>query len=243
MHLNIINYGKGAKPLVFFHGWGFDHHIWSLLIPQISHDFDIYLIDLPGFGGSSYMDWELFKFKLLQNLPQTFALVGWSMGGLWATRLALECPEAISHVLNVASSPCFIKDAQWPGLEVSAFQAFYGKIVADPDLGLERFIRSQLRTSNLENISNLTPKLNVNLSLQKSLDILLEWDLRRELIALKMPVSYLFGTHDVISPRGLMHAMQLAYPQFKYVLFEQAAHIPFLSHQAKFIELVEQFFL
>lgn len=68
----------------------------------------MYLVDLPGFGNSGLVGWEDFKKCLLRYLPQEFALIGWSLGGLYATRLALET-DRCSHLLNIAASPCFIK--------------------------------------------------------------------------------------------------------------------------------------
>lgn len=115
MNVNIRSYGEGL-PLVFFHGWGFDSRIWLPLVPQLSRDYQIILIDLPGFGHTPIMEWELFKKFLLEQLPKHFALIGWSMGGLYAIRLAVEEPDRVYKLINIASSPRFLYTDLWPGV-------------------------------------------------------------------------------------------------------------------------------
>ena len=80
MAVNVVNYGEG-RPLVLFHGWGFDTCVWRSLLPLLTHQYQLYLVDLPGFGLTPLMEWDLFKEALLNQLPRRFALVGWSMGG------------------------------------------------------------------------------------------------------------------------------------------------------------------
>ena len=53
-----INYevsGVGP-PLIFLHGWGCDLHTFDKLVKEISEDFTVYQIDLPGFGQSEIKD-------------------------------------------------------------------------------------------------------------------------------------------------------------------------------------------
>lgn len=81
--LNIQNYGTG-HPIVWLHGWGFDSQIWSDILPHLlalPSQYQIFLVDLPGFGSSSCMSWSTFKSTLLSQLPTQFTLLGWSLGG------------------------------------------------------------------------------------------------------------------------------------------------------------------
>ncbi len=61
--------------------------------------------------------WNQFEKKLLDILPPSFNLIGWSLGGLLATRIALTTPARIIKLMNVTSSPYFIKEGDWPGIE------------------------------------------------------------------------------------------------------------------------------
>lgn len=123
MKINIHSYGKGF-PLVFFHGWGFDSQIWLPLVSKLSMDYQLILVDLPGFGHSSIMDWDSFKELLMAQLPHQFALIGWSMGGLYAMRLAVEEPGRVDYLVNVTSSPRFLNSDLWPGVSLDVFKRF-----------------------------------------------------------------------------------------------------------------------
>lgn len=239
MNLNIKTRGKGPA-LVFFHGWGFDHKIWRDVAVILEKTYTLYLVDLPGFGVSSQMTWEQFKHGLLQQLPQEFTVIGWSMGGLYATRLAIETPARVNHLVNIASSPRFIKEPDWPGVDKLVFDVFLSNLTVNPQQTISEFIRLQLKNQTYEYDNHLLPNTS---SLEIGLKILAEWDLREPLHAFSRPASYLFGRLDAITSRATMPTMQKIYPSFNYVMFAKAAHMPFLSHQDEFIATLENLLL
>lgn len=236
MNLHINIQGKG-QPLVFFHGWGFDHRIWLQLARLLSSHYCLYLVDLPGFGQSSLMSWELFKKHLLQQLPEHFALVGWSMGGLFATRLAIEEPERVTCLLNISSSPRFIKEKSWPGVEQTILDSFFLKLASEPERTIAEFVGLQLKDQSYNYRSPLNPSVP---GLEAGLKVLADWDLRQSLCLFTKPACFMFGRLDAITPRMTMVTMQKLYPAFDYVMFDKAAHIPFLSHQDEFIAILER---
>ena len=238
MSLHLSIHGQG-KPLVLFHGWGFDAQIWSLLLPALTDSYQIYLVDLPGFGLTSLMDWETFKTALLQKLPPCFALAGWSMGGLLATKLAIEEPTRVTHLVNISSSPCFIREKNWPGVDPQMLRAFYHALTRDPLHTVQQFIQLQLQGQSLPLASVVGQSASLS-GLLAGLDLLLNLDLRNDLVRLTMPVCYMFGRLDAIIPRMTLKKMQELYPNFEYILFSKAAHAPFLSHPEEFILAIER---
>lgn len=221
-----------GQPIVFFHGWGFDSHIWHHLIPTLSPQYQMILVDLPGFGQTPSMSWEIFNQLLLDQLPPRFKVIGWSLGGLYATRLALEQPARIEHLINVSSSPRFIRDQNWPGVSSEVFSGFNKNIMMNPSRTLQDFIALQAGKAQSKVKQIHIPS---SIALQEGLNILESWDLRDSLAEGTLPISYMFGRLDPITPIRTMNAMQEVYPQFHYVLFNKAAHMPFLSHQDEFV--------
>jgi pimeloyl-[acyl-carrier protein] methyl ester esterase len=61
------------------------------------------------------------------------------------------------------------------------------------------------------------------------------------LIRFDRPACYMFGRLDPIVPISLMQTMRLLYPEFNYVFFKRAAHMPFLSHMDLFLEALKRF--
>lgn len=239
MSLNISTYGQG-KPLVFFHGFGCSGPIFSTLVSRLSKDYTLYFVDLPGFGKSPILEWAAFKNTLLAQLPLEFTLIGWSMGGLYATRLAVEEPGRLTHLVNIASSPRFIQDEAWPGIERTAFDAFATSVKANAKLALSQFMQRMVPTwEDLSSIVGDCPPSEAGLV--SGLEALLYWDLREKMVRLTLPVCYMFGRFDTIVPRSTLVQMQTNYPQFEYVFFSKAAHAPFLSHQDQFVSALHDF--
>jgi len=233
-----INESGTGYPLVLFHGWGFDQLIWETLTQQIAGRFTVYVVDLPGFGQSPVMTWNRFKTQILKQLPDRFALAGWSLGGLYATRLALESSPRVSHLINIASSPRFIKTDNWPGVEQRVLDTFFNELQRDPGGVRTRFIELQSQRQAPQTPACFLPSVE---GLKAGLDVLANWDLRDKLHQLDIPVCYMFGRFDAITPRTTLTTMKILYPQFDYVLFPKASHMPFMSHQDAFISELERF--
>lgn len=233
VHIHIQGEGH---PLVFFHGWGFDHQIWLSLIAAMKKNYRLYLVDLPGFGLSPRMTWSSFKQSLLSQVPQPFAVVGWSMGGLFATRLAIEHQDCLTHLINIASSPCFVKKSDWVGIDRLALEQFYKNLIENPRQALAEFIELQFKGITSYSYHSSTPETE---SLKAGLEILTDWDLRAPLHAVNKSTCFMFGGLDAIVPRATLGIMRQIYPQFNYILFPKAAHAPFLSHANEFIEQLD----
>lgn len=232
--------GNTQAPIVFFHGWGFDSHIWLHTAARLfTSEFDAYFVDLPGFGHSQSMPWKTFKERLLAQLPPQFAVLGWSMGGLFATRLALELPERVTHLINLASSPYFVRSNGWPGIKCSALQQFQILVKHDPIAALNDFAQWQLKSTSIEG-GEIAQQPEKD-SLQAGLEVLSQWDFRQQLQALTQPVLYLFGRLDSIVPFRTMTAMQMLYPQYQYEMITDAAHALFLSHPKALKQKVQAF--
>lgn len=236
--LAIQTYGAGS-PVVLFHGWGFDSHIWDTLIPdllELPHAYQIILVDLPGFGQSPLLSWSDFKQQLFAAVPRPFSVLAWSLGGLFATRLAKEAPDKIKKLLLVASTPYFMQAPNWVGIAPETLNDFYQQLISTPQITRQQFIRSQLPADMYAEETPLAPvDSKLFLGLHEGLLILKHWDLRRYLSQLTMPVAYLFGRLDRIVSHKTLGILQDTFPQFHYSLLPHAGHMPFLSHRTGFI--------
>ena len=237
MNIHLSSYGEGT-PLVFFHGWGFDSQIWLSLLPYFEKNYQLILVDLPGFGQTRLQDWITFKINLLAQLPQEFILCGWSLGGLYATRLAIEESNRVVSLINITSSPRFIADASWPGVPKEVFIKFHQNLTVDIKRTLIEFMSLQCNKKISQCEPGIIPSKE---GLQSGLNILDSWDLRPGLKQLTIPACFMFGRLDPITPINTMNKMQDLYPDFNYVLFNKAAHMPFLSHPDLFIEQFLEF--
>jgi 2-hydroxy-6-oxonona-2,4-dienedioate hydrolase len=93
--------GEGP-PLVLLHALGDNALDWSWVLPALSRGYRVYAPDLPGIGGGSAADYSPASFAsfvgaFLDALGiERAAVVGNSLGGLIALRLALSDPARVS---------------------------------------------------------------------------------------------------------------------------------------------------
>ena len=106
--LNIESKGQGID-IVMLHGWGMNHAVFSPLFEKLSN-YRVHYVDLPGFGHSDAIDGELEAWcqHLIEQLPDNSIWLGWSLGGLIASKIALLYPTKVKALITVASSPCFL---------------------------------------------------------------------------------------------------------------------------------------
>jgi pimeloyl-ACP methyl ester carboxylesterase len=90
--------------IVLLHGVGLDHTIWGPVVERLDaagYD-DLVADDLPGHGGHR-LDGPATLRSLAPELPGPCHLVGFSLGGLIATRLAADRPGLVRSLTLVAT--------------------------------------------------------------------------------------------------------------------------------------------
>jgi pimeloyl-[acyl-carrier protein] methyl ester esterase len=236
------------NPVVFLHGWGLNHQVWSQLQQALPTQLDIYTPDLPGFGLSpcpATYDLDTVLAQLAAQIPNQSIVLGWSLGGLLAIALASRYPEKVKTLGLIASSPCFMATDNWPGMEHRVMQQFAGQLQQDLALTVERFLAIQAMGSStarqdikLLKQAVLSLPLPSAMALQGGLQLLQQLDLRQEFAALRQPVFAILGRLDSLVPVAIAPLLQNLRPATKIELLQKASHAPFISHQQEFISLL-----
>ncbi len=235
-------------PVVFLHGWGLNHQVWSQLLLALPSGLAIHTPDLPGFGLSpcpgSY-DIDSVLAQLAEQIPDQSTVVGWSLGGLLATALASRYPDKVKKLGLIASSPCFMAKENWPGMESRVMQQFAGQLQQDLALTVERFLAIQAMGSSTarQDIKQLKQAvLSVALpsatALQGGLELLATLDLRQEFAALRQSVFIILGRLDSLVPVAIAPLLQDLRSELQVEVLAKASHAPFISHQQEFISLL-----
>ncbi len=263
MSLHVETQGSG-DPLLLIHGWGMHGGVWEEVAHKLAADFQVFSVDLPGYGfsvgrDSSRCDGDVgvnpdlpldaIVGQLASQFTQPLAVCGWSLGGQIAQRWAAREPDKVRRLILVTSTPCFRTREDWScAMAGEVLAQFAAELEKSHHTTLRRFISLQLRGSESERelatmlrerlFSRGEPDRDV---LRAGLDILRDADLRSELVNIGQPTLVIAGERDKLTPPAASTYMAKAIPHARLVEVKGAAHAPFLSHPDYFVELIKSF--
>ena len=101
--MKIKSLGGRGEPLLMIHGWGVNSKIWTSLVDELKLFVTVYVVDLPGMGGSKSispytLDNIAKEIKANMRLKRC-NILGWSLGGQVAMYLAIKMPEFVKKLI------------------------------------------------------------------------------------------------------------------------------------------------
>lgn len=243
--------GEGERDLVLLHGWGLNAEVWGCTLERLTPHFRLHLVDLPGygrsqgFGGMSLA--QMAEIVLAAAPPQAWWL-GWSLGGLVASQIALTQPQRVRGLITVASSPCFAAQDDWPGIRPEVLSGFQQQLSQDFQRTVERFLALQtLGTASARQDARLLKSVVLNQPmpsvevLNGGLEMLRTADLRLPMAELTLPLLRIYGYLDGVVPRKVAGLLDVSWPHSSSLVMAKAAHAPFISHPDEFAEIIRIF--
>lgn len=249
--------GTGTD-IVVLHGWGLNANIWTPVVTPLAQVGQLHRLDLPGYGESPWptdtpLTFENLCELTLAALPERCHLIGWSLGGLVATELALRYPERFYSLTTVASSPFFpaesnVTEGDWPGIEPHILNTFAKQLSKDFKRTVERFLALQSLGSPhaREDVKQIKewlfakPMASVEV-LDAGLDMLASVDLRKRLPELQVPCLRMYGKLDALVPKAVAERVSTWLPQSECYVAPKCSHAPFISDPEGFINRLVPF--
>ncbi len=244
----------GSGPdLVLLHGWGLHSDIFGSLASTLSASRRVTSVDLPGHGRSPFdppfHDLDSLASAIVPGLPAACTLIGWSLGGLVALRLAAMYGSRVRRLVLVATTPRFVAAPDWPhGLMTEVIEEFALQLARDHRAVLNHFLTLQARGDERQRA--LIRDLRLLLArhdapqpaaLAAGLGILREADLRGEARRVRVPTLVISGEYDRLTPPAAGQFLAAQIPSARHVLVRGASHAPFLSHPGGFLHALEAF--
>lgn len=231
---NRIHYYEGGSsagaPVVLVHGLGSRAEDWANLMPQLKQaGFHVYAIDLLGYGlsaqpaNATYSIPEEAQYVeefLSQHGLQKVNLLGWSMGGWVAMRVALDAPERIAKlVLCDAAGLRFHPDFTPEDLEpttIPAVQRLYRLLTPQPVHMPDFLARDMIRKFKQRNwVVDRSAR-----SMFTGADLL-----DGKLGKLQMPTLIVWGKQDHLTPLATGIAMHRQIPQSVLEIYDGCGHL------------------
>ena len=246
MSLHVEREGQGPD-LALLHGWGLHGGAWNGARERLARRFTLHVVDLPGHGRSAHVPVDSFEAavaRVAAVVPREAFLCGWSLGGLFAQRLAAMQP--IAGLALVAATPCFTTRGDWPhAMKPATLAAFARGLHEDRERTLRDFVhlnalhgiheREAVRALARELAARPAPLA----ALEASLAWLRDVDLRPLVPSLDVPAIVLHGARDALAPIEAGRWLAAHLPRSRLVEIDDAAHLPFFTHRDAFVAALE----
>ena len=251
--MKIKSLGGRGEPLLMIHGWGVNSEIWTSLVDELKLFVTVYVVDLPGMGGSSSISpytLDSISKEIKANVPiKKCNILGWSLGGQVAMYLAIKMPEFVEKLILMSTTPCFVEKIDWPyGVNKQFFLNF--EIEAKKNLNdtLMKFFLIQIIGINdskkmMKFLKNEFIELrDGNKSgMQSALNVLKEADLRNDVKKIDKLTLIITGDKDRLTSTK---ASVWLYETIKGATLKEikgANHMPFISHKEAMTASVKKF--
>jgi pimeloyl-ACP methyl ester carboxylesterase len=221
----------GAPEILILHGLGDSIAGWARVLGPLSRTHRVHIVDLPGHGLSpSPPD---FRLQTLLDPVARYAagmrapvLVGHSLGGWLAARLALRPQTAAAGLILVNPAGALLPRDEW-----TQFRALFDS--GDANGYIERaFHRAPLA---LRLFPAEIARAMASPVTRAFLDAVAPDDFLRdaELASLRMPVRLVWGDCDRLLPAGTLPFFRAHLPSAEIVLLPRAGHLPHLETPAE----------
>jgi pimeloyl-[acyl-carrier protein] methyl ester esterase len=248
-----------GRPLVLVHGWAMSSAVFTEALQALAGDFRVLAPDLRGHGdsdpanGCSLEDFAGDLRQWLEGLGiSSLDLLGWSLGGQVALRLAPLLGKGLGRLLLVASTPCFTAGEGWPAglpaVQVKAMSRGLKRRYRETldDFFARQFQAGEVSSGRLEEIrtfaapgeGSVLPTAETALA---ALETLQTGDLRGELCEVEAPALVLHGDEDQIIPPDAGQFLAARLPQGRFVGLAGTGHAPFLSRPEQCFNLWREF--
>ncbi len=252
----------GEPPIVFVHGLGGNADNWSLVMPALSANRRCFALDLPGFGLSSpakrhHLDTHVSAVvSLIRSLGTPVSLVGNSMGGLIAERVASEHPDLVDRLVLLApATPLPVLDRIADPTVTARLAAQSTPVVGEWILrALQRQLTPRQQTEQTLALVSHRPELLPESIRERSIAIAemrrsMPWAVRafsesarsvglfmvrRDRFAamaksIRQPTTLIWGTEDrLVSPASMVWLTELR-PDWQSIRLEGVGHVPMLE--------------
>ena len=229
-------------PVVLLHGWALHGGVMQPLAERLARVAPVTCLDLPGHGGRpfapGFAGLDGLAAAIAPDLPPACCLVGWSLGGMVAARLAADGHDAVRRLVLISSTPRFVRGEGWEhGLDPAVVEEFAEELQRDYRGLVLRFLSLQARGDARQGPLLRTLRGAVFArgepdpqALRAALQVLVQSDLRGEAGRIAVPTRVVAGAYDRLTPprAGAWWARHIQGATFRAIA--GAGHAPFLSH-------------
>jgi pimeloyl-ACP methyl ester carboxylesterase len=238
---------SGKPPIaILFHGLGASSTSFYPLIPRLTRGFRVIVPDLPGYGwsrpprGRDHLSFpELLEAaeKFVQKVaPRGAYLVGNSMGGWIAAKLAASRPELVRGIALLNPGGPALRAEDWVDFarvlyaeDRAVMGEYFSRLFHSPPLAIRLFTRDFQRIMRGPAVASLVASLAES-----------DFIATEELSRVRCPSLLVWGESDRLIPQGCRDFYLRHLPHVRYEPLSDCGHCPQLEAPKRTAELVMQ---
>lgn len=228
------------------HGWGMNSAVFTPLAQEIETSVTCHIKNLPGHGNAALANCshsdsaaqiaDAWIEQLIAAAPPQFFVLGWSLGGLLAIKIAELYPRRVLGTLLIATAPKFVSTGNWQAIANSEMSNFAQQLKRDPITTVRSFLALQClgATDSKKSMRYLLYSLKKHgkplpQALKQGLKLLKEMDMRQQYQSLH-PAAVIFGECDQLISSDTQQQMLKLNLKAQSSVIANAGHAPHLSH-------------
>jgi pimeloyl-ACP methyl ester carboxylesterase len=224
------------NTLLILHGWGQSGSAWQAVAKTLPKNYQVILLDLPGFGSSEHLignpsvpEYTQFILKFIEKLNlKKPAVLGHSFGGQIAINLAANHPKLLSHLLLVSPAGIRNKSAKQK-IKTNVFK----KIKV-----LKKILPKSIVKLILKQVSS-TDYYNASPQHKQILKQIVTQDLTQKLSNIKTKTTIIWGSEDKEIPfKGKI--MTNLIPNSKLTVLYGQDHNPHLKDPTSLASVIKK---
>lgn len=240
--------GGGPAKVLVLHGWFGDHGIWAPTYPFLDRErFSYAFMDMRGYGDSRALTGEYTMAEIAADALalaeglgwERFSVVGHSMGGMAAQRLAVAAPTRVTALVGVTPVPA--SGVPFPPEIRALFQAARSDdqaalAVIDASLGhglvpaVGRHVLAHAR------------RTATAAAFSAYLDAFSRTEFSAQARGLSIPMLVLVGANDGgVSEEFVRATFPALYPQARIEVLGNAGHYPMIEVPLRLVTAIETF--
>lgn len=255
---NVNVRGRGARPMLFAHGFGCDQNMWRFVAPRFEDEYKVILFDYVGSGRSDIAAYDAKRYGTLDGYAQDVLdvcgaldlhdviFVGHSVSSMIGVLAALRDPHRFSRMIMIGPSPRYINEApaynggferaDIEGLLNMMDRNFIGWASYLAPVIMKNEDRPELATELETSFCSTDPQIA-----RRFAEVTFLSDNRADLQHLTVPTLILQCAEDVIAPPAVGRFVHEALPGSTFRMLEATGHCPQLSHPQETIRVIKEY--
>lgn len=244
INLNYIVKGEGS-PIIVLHGWGANIDTVMPIVNILAEDYEVYAIDLPGFGESeepkevigSFEYAEIVR-KFLEKMGiKKASFIGHSFGGKLSIIMGVKHPELVDKLVLIDSAGLIPKRGPKYYFKVYSFKSLrwiYKNLffwIKDDDR-LKKFY-DKFGSDDYRDSQGVMRKILVKVVNENLKPIL------KEIVA---PTLLIWGDKDDATPLYMGKIMEKEIKDSGLVVIEDGGHYSYIDNYTMFSAVIRSFF-